>query len=270
MPKSRCRSFLLLIFTGFFMGVAAIAPGVSGGAIAVIFGLYQPITDAIATLFKDMQKKLAFLLPLGLGAAAGMLLFGRLIHHLFFRFAALTCAVFVGLIGGTFPSVIRTAAREGFRRRYLLAAVPCAAAVYWITTLNELQYTAIAAPSHWLMFLCGVILGLGSVLPGTSASFVLMALGLYQPMLATVVAWDIPRMLLLGLGFCATFILFARLMSQLYKIAYGWVSFAVLGMLVGSVLAVLPKPSSVVEGVCTSLLALAAAALSYLLLRIKS
>lgn len=270
MQKQDVRTFLLMTLTGFLMGVAAIAPGISGGAIAVIFGLYEPITAAIGTLWKDFRRKLQFLAPLGVGAAAGMLLFGRLIHFLFSAYTAVTCAVFIGLIAGTLPSVFRTAARDGFRRRYLFAVVPAAAIVVWVTTLQGLQYTVSeTALPHWLMLVCGGILGLGSVLPGTSASFVLMALGVYEPMLAAVNRLDVLRLLCLGVGFCVVFVSLARLLSFVYRKAHGWMSFAVLGMLLGSILPIVPIPTSVTNGILMSVLAVGAAALSYLLLRIK-
>lgn len=271
MEKKSIRTFLLMTLTGFLMGIAAIAPGVSGGAIAVIFDLYEPITEAVGTLWKDFRRKLRFLTPLGIGAALGMLLFGRLIHFLFSEYTAMTCAVFVGLIAGTLPSVFRTAARDGFRLRYLIVTVLFAMLVGWITTLKEIQYSVTeTALSHGWMALCGAILGLGSVLPGTSASFVLMALGVYEPMLAAVNELDILRIALLGVGFGVTFLLLARLVSWVYKKAYGWMSFAVIGMLLGSVYAVLPTPANSVQGVWMIVIAVVAAAVSYGLLCIKS
>ena len=270
MQKRGTRTFLLMTVTGFLMGLAAIAPGISGGAVAVIFGLYEPITAAVGTLWKDFRRKVQFLAPLGIGMALGMLSFGRLILFLFSTYTAVTCAIFIGLIAGTLPSVLRTAARDGFRLRYLLATIPCAALVVWVTTLQGLQHTAgEAALPYWLVLVCGGILGLGSVLPGTSASFVLMALGVYEPMLRAVKDWDVLRLLLIGVGFCAVFLSLARLLNWAYKKAHGWMSFAVFGMLLGSIVPIVPIPTGVGEGVGMCALALGAAALSYLLLRIK-
>ncbi len=270
MQKSDTRTFLLMTVTGFLMGIAAIAPGISGGAVAVIFGLYEPITAAIGTLRKDFRQKVQFLAPLGIGMALGMLLFGRLILFLFSTYTVVTCAVFIGLIAGTLPSVFRAAARDGFRLRYLLAAVPCALAVAWVTTFQGLQYTVIdGALPYWFVLVCGGILGLGSVLPGTSAAFVLMGLGVYEPLLVAVNDLDILRLLLVGVGFCTVFLSLARLLNWAYRKAHGWMSFAVLGMLLGSIWPIIPIPTGVSQGVWMGALALGAAVLSYLLLRIK-
>ncbi len=270
MAKSEMRAFFLMMLTGFLMGIAAIAPGVSGGAIAVVFGLYEPITAAIGTLWKDFRRKVQFLAPLGIGVALGMLLFGRLILFLFSNYTAMTCAVFIGLITGTLPSVFRTAARDGFRWRYLLATVPCALLVAWVTTFQGFQYSVTDGTlPYWLVLVCGGILGLGSVLPGTSAAFVLMGLGVYEPLLVAVNDLDIPRLLLIGLGFGAVFISLARLLGWIYKKAHGWMSFSVVGMLLGSVWPILPIPTSVGEGTIMGVFALGAAVLSYVLLQIN-
>ena len=69
--------------TGFFVGIGAIAPGISGGAIAVVFGLYDRITDAIAHFYRDFKQKMKFLIPLCGGAAVGVLLFSQVIAYLF-------------------------------------------------------------------------------------------------------------------------------------------------------------------------------------------
>ena len=268
MKKNANRSILRMALTGFFIGVAAIAPGISAGAITIVFGLYEPITDAVAHIWRDFRKKLLFLAPLSVGAVAGMLVFGRLITHLFVAYPDLTCALFVGLIVGTLPSVFHTAARDGFRLRYLLATAALAILTVWLTALEQLQYTGAANElPHWLTLVCGGILGLGSVLPGVSASFVLMAMGVYESVLQVLSTPDIPRMLLLGIGFGGVVILFSRLVSWLFKKAHGWMSFAVAGMLVGSIFHVIPTPTANGQGVLVIALMIGGAALSYYLLK---
>ncbi len=269
MKKSETYPFFAMLLTGFFMGIAGIAPGISGGAVAVMFGLYEPIVSAVGTIWVDFRKKALFLLPLGIGAAVGMLLFGRLIHYLLDVYSFLTCSIFVGLIGGTLPSVFREACKGGFRFRYLSAMLLCAAAVVFLSTLRELQYTGGERLPYWIALFCGAVLGLGSVLPGTSMSFLLMALGVYKPLLHAVEIPDIGRLLMVGIGFCAAFFAFARVFGWLYKRVHGWMSFAVAGMLLGSVAPVIPIPQTAVDGAELLLAATLSAGVSYGLLRIK-
>ncbi len=269
MKKRKNSPFLIMMLTGFFMGIAGIAPGISGGAVAVIFGLYEPIVSAVGSIYKDFRSKALFLFPLGIGAAVGVLLFGRLIYYLLDTHAFLTYSIFVGLIGGTLPSVFRDACKCGFRFRYLFAMLLCAVTVAFLSTLRELQYTGGVNLPYWLALLCGGLLGLGSVLPGTSMSFLLMALGVYKPLLHAVEMLDIGRLLMVGIGFCAAFLAFARLLGQMYKKAHGWMSFAVAGMLLGSVVPMIPLPHSVGDGAVLVTAVMLSAVTSYGLLRIK-
>lgn len=270
MEKRKNTNIWLMALTGFFIGIAAIAPGISGGAIAIIFGLYQPITDAIAHIWKDFRQKAKFLLPLAVGAAAGMLLFSRIINFLFLNYHDMVCALFVGLIAGTLPSVFRTASEKGFRVRYLLATAVCAVLVAWLTAMEGLQYRGSSDElPYWLAIVCGGVVGLGSVLPGMSASFFLMSMGVYESMLRALNEFDVLRMLLLGVGFVAVVLLTTRAVSWLYKKAYGWMSFAAAGLLIGSVFNVVPVPKADASGMLLVVLAAGGATLTYFLLRLK-
>ncbi|MBO5797615.1 MAG: DUF368 domain-containing protein [Clostridia bacterium] len=267
--KTETKGTLLRrVLTGFFIGVAAIAPGISGGAIAIAFGLYEPIAQAVAHIFRDFRKHLLFLAPLGAGAVVGVLLSGRVIHRLVGEYPVFTSALFVGLILGTLPSVFSAAARDGFHPRYLLATALLAVLTGWFTTLDQLQYTGTAGELPlWLTVVCGGILGLGTILPGVSASFVLMALGVYEPLLQVLEQMDILRISLLALGFGGVMLLLARLISWLFQKAHGWMSFSVAGMLIGSLVPAIPIPTADWRGVWMVALAAAGGALSYSLLK---
>ena len=83
-PRSQqTKTFFTTAAVGFLMGIGMIAPGVSGGAIAVIFGLYEQITDAVAHFYREFRKKMAFLIPLAIGAGVSVLLFSQIIQFFF-------------------------------------------------------------------------------------------------------------------------------------------------------------------------------------------
>ncbi len=256
--------------TGFLIGIGAIAPGISGGAIAVIFGLYERITDTVAHFYRDFREKLRFLLPLGIGAALGVLLFGRVIEYLFANYNVQLRCLFVGLMLGTLPSVFRTANRDGFRLWYLLPMALCGVGIAWLATREGLGYTGGAEElPFWLAAVCGAVVGFGTIVPGVSASFVLMSWGLYEPMLRALNTLDVWKLLPMGAGFVLLILLFAKLVSYLYKRAYGLMSYAVAGLLLGSIVPVVPPLSMDWATVLSLLLAVIGAALSALLLRVR-
>ena len=269
-PPRKKAAFLKTAGVGFLMGIGAIAPGVSGGAIAVIFGLYEQITDAVSHFYRDFRKKMGFLLPLMLGAGAGVLLFGQIIQYFFTQYNTPTRCLFLGLMIGTLPSVFRSAAKKGFRVRYLPLFIVMAALSILMTLPAGFSYTGgregLTFP---LLLLSGVVIGFGTVVPGVSSSFLLMAAGLYDPLLTVLNTYDLPRLLPVALGFGVFVLLFTRLIHWLYQKAYGFTSFAVCGLLVGSLFPVIPPLKADLASAAAVLLGIAGALLSWYLLRRK-
>ncbi len=266
------KGWMKTLLTGFLIGLGAIAPGISGGAIAVIFGLYHRITDSIAHFYQDFPQKMKFLLPLCLGGGAGVLLFSHVVAYLFAHYNAPVRILFIGLMAGTLPSIFRTAAKEGFHRRYLLAFALAAAATAFVSRLDSVSYiggrVALTFP---VLLACGAVIGFGTIVPGVSSSFLLMAAGLYEPLMNVLTTMELAKLLPLGLGFGLFILLFSRLISFLYRKAYGWVSFTIAGLLVGSIVPVIPTGLSLdwlTAGAC--LLALSGGWLSWYLLRKKA
>ena len=270
MREDKEESLWKIGITGFLIGIGAIAPGISGGAIAVIFGLYERITDTVAHFYRNFKEKLKFLLPLGIGAVLGVLLFGRVIEYLFANYNVQLRCLFVGLMLGTLPSVFRTANRDGFRPWYLLPMALCGIGIAWLATREGFSYTGGAEELPvWLAAVCGAVVGFGTIVPGVSASFILMSWGLYEPMLRALNTFDIWKLLPMAAGFILLVLLFAKLVSFLYKKVYGLMSYAVAGLLLGSIVPVIPPLALDWATGLSLLLAVIGAALSALLLRVK-
>lgn len=153
--------------TGFLIGIGSIAPGVSGGAIAVVFNLYDPITDAVAHFYRDFKNKMKFLVPLCLGAGASILLFSQVIAYFFGHYNVATRCLFVGLMAGTLPSVFHTARRQGFRWWYLLLMLAATAGTIWLSFAHLFVYTGgeegLTFP---ILLICGAVQGFGTIVPG--------------------------------------------------------------------------------------------------------
>lgn len=235
-PEEENAPIWLTVLTGFLVGIGCIAPGISGGAIAVIFGLYSRITDCIAHFYKDFLKKMKFLVPLGIGGVVGILLFGKIIDWMFGSYPVQTSFLFVGLMAGTLPSVFNTANRDGFKGWYLLPMLAGAALTLSLGLLDGISYEGgDAGLSFPILLLAGAVIGFGTIVPGVSSSFILMAAGLYQPLLRVLNDMDIPRLIPVALGFGVFVLLFAKLVDWLYRKAYGLISYIVCGLLLGSI-----------------------------------
>ena len=181
MRMRRQESFWRNALAGLLIGIGCVLPGVSGGVMAVSFGLYRPMLDAVLGIFHDTRRKLLFLAPLALGGAAGLLLGARCLGTAMRLYEKPMLCLFTGFILGGVPDLLAEAEAGGrFRRRWLgalaggvLLALPMALlraqGVERALSLTPLQALAV-----------GLAEGVGTVVPGLSTSFLLMNLGWYQ------------------------------------------------------------------------------------------
>jgi putative membrane protein len=227
---------------GLVIGIGAVAPGVSGGTLAVILGIYEKITHAIADLFNEFWKKVKEFFPLALGGAVGVLGFSNIINYLFHHYEVEVKYLFIGLMIGTFPALRRQADRKGFKLWYLIPfIVMLAAAVLLSPQSSFIAEKNSSAELHFLMLvLCGAIIGFGTIIPGISASFILMYLGTYGIMMEGIARLNPLVLLPAGLGFVISVLGFAKLINMLFEKAYGFTYYAIFGLTAGSILAIFP------------------------------
>ncbi|OQB24136.1 MAG: hypothetical protein BWY11_01310 [Firmicutes bacterium ADurb.Bin182] len=252
-------SFFKRLVAGFVIGVGAILPGVSGGIIAVSMGLYRRMLDAVSELYRHPKKNLEFLLPIGLGGAAGLVLTGRLLEWVLNNWRMPVLYLFMGLVAGGIPTLIREGnKRNGFKKRYLMASVLGALFIAVIAALNN-RYTGGAAWdfNYLTAFFCGGVIAVGTVIPGISTSFILIFLGIYDAFLISLNRFQILYLLSAALGFVAVagvLIVFVRKMFDKHP---GWCYYAVTGFLSVSTVIIFPGfELSFMQFVCILLFAL--------------
>jgi len=234
--------FLSNFIKGLAVGIGAIIPGVSGGTLAVIFGIYEKLTDTIANIFTEFKSNLRFLLPVALGAGIGILAFGRIMKYMLENHNTEIRYLFIGLIAGTFPEMFKQANKHGFKNRYILpfATTLLITIVFTVLENRNISIAATSQPSMVQLVIYGAIIGFGTIIPGISASVILMYIGGYQVLLDAVSNINIAVLIPAGLGFILSVILFAKLISLLFKNAYGFTYYAVLGFVLGSILPIFP------------------------------
>ena len=227
---------------GLVIGIGAIAPGVSGGTLAILLGVYEEITEALAHIFTDFKKKVFKYAPMALGIVLGVLVFSRVIHYLFENFEIPVKYLFIGLMVGTFPSLKKQADKQGFRYRYLIIFI-----LSFVVTLllSKMEGSAVRAVSHarpGLLHtaLYGAIVGLGTLLPGISTSFILMYLGVYPVLLEGLSGLDLSVLIPAGIGAVLSILVFAKIINLLFQKAYGYTYYAIFGFTIGSVFSIFP------------------------------
>ncbi len=239
--NNRVIDWFIRLVKGIMVGIGFITPGLSGGVLAVVFGLYEPLMRFLGNLREKFLKNLTFFLPVGIGGVLGILAFSAVIDFAFSNYAAQFTWLFIGFISGTFPSLLKTSGKQGRKSYHWMILVLVTALTYffmrWMETINNVAL----APSfiNWLM--SGALIGLGVVVPGMSPSNFLIYLGLYQPMASGIRQLDFGVIIPLVLGVVICVFTFARFVSWLFKKSFTFMYHFILGIVVGSTLAIIPS-----------------------------
>jgi putative membrane protein len=237
-------SILGLIWRGLLMGLAEVVPGVSGGTIALITGIYSHLVNCLASLsFASVRllttprafyehHRLGFLLPLIAGMVVGIWLFAQLIVVLLERFQPVVWAFFFGVIATSVVVVGKNRSPKMLLTYGLLGLV----ASLLLTHAGQLT----AQPSPLLFFLAGMIAVSAWILPAISGSYLLLILGLYEPMLEAVRQLDLVSLASLGAGCVVGLLLFIRALKWVLEHHYERLLSLLTGFLLGSVLNLWP------------------------------
>jgi putative membrane protein len=252
---------LKLAAIGVIFGIANVIPGVSGGTIAVVFGIYERLIALITLRVKHILSEWKFWLPFVLGAGAGIILFSKVITFLFDRFPMQTAWCFIGIVAGSIPMLWRRMVHPLFdasaadaaappaekkipRASAVIAAVIAFAAIIALSFLSPEDSRSVHAEFSpalaALLFASGVLGAVAMIIPGISGSFFLVVIGTYATVIASVSDFNIPLIIPTGLGIVAGLLAGAALIRLLLKkvphATYG----AIVGLVAGSIPAIFP------------------------------
>jgi putative membrane protein len=241
LPNSQIIDWFIRLVKGALVGIGAIVPGLSGGVLAVVFGIYEPMMRFLANLRVKFIKNVLFFLPIGIGGVLGVVGFSAVVDYAFTHFAAQFTWLFIGFISGTFPSLYKTSGKEGRKPWHWLLLLGMAVGtfyyMFWMETIRNVTLT----PNIWLWLLSGLLMGLGLVVPGMSPSNFLIYLGLYQPMASGIRQLDLGVIIPIVIGVVICILIFAKLISWLFNKAYPFMYHLILGIVVGSTAAIIPR-----------------------------
>ncbi|HNZ61547.1 MAG TPA: DUF368 domain-containing protein [Paludibacteraceae bacterium] len=231
--------WFIRLIKGIIVGIGFILPGLSGGVLAVILGIYDRIIKFLSDLRKDFVQNVFYFIPVVIGGAIGIVLFSILVEKAFGNYAAQFICLFVGFVGGTFPSLYRTAGKQGRRTKDIIIFIFSTFFIFGLMLLGGQQLTEVA-PNIPVWLGSGALIGLGVIVPGMSPSNFLIYFGLYDKMATGIKDFDFAVIIPLLVGFAVCVLLFAKLAAYLFRKFYPEMYHFILGMVVGSSLAIFP------------------------------
>ncbi|ARI78871.1 DUF368 domain-containing protein [Halobacillus mangrovi] len=233
------------IYRGMIMGASDVVPGVSGGTIAVVLGIYDRLIAAINGIFsREWKKHLKFLVPLGLGIGISIVLLARLIEWLFEHYPGPTKFFFLGLIIGVIPYLVyKGDVKNQFKGKHylllLIGAALVASMVFFQTSEGE-QMQNFTFSTYILLFFSGWIASSAMILPGISGSFILLIIGVYSTVVGGISDFRFDIIAVVGLGILFGIIVMSKIV-KFFLDNYTSGTFAVIiGLVIGSVFVIFP------------------------------
>ena len=256
---------VILVLKGFFMGIANVIPGVSGGTIALILGIYEEFIGAINTIFKKFKENLKFLVPVFIGMGLSIITTSKIVGYSYEHYPLPTILFFVGLVFGGIPMLVRNVkGKRGSKNinNYIIALLTFALVIFmssyelFFGIGYKVDFESMNLFGYILLFLVGVIAAATMVIPGISGSLVLMILGYYYPVINTIngvlkndVFHNLMVLGVFGIGVVVGIVLISKLIDYLFKKYKIKTYFGVLGFVVASIIAIPLSACSKLESI---------------------
>lgn len=184
---------LILFIKGIVLGVAFVIPGVSGGTLAVLLGIYEELIEAASNFYKsiaDFKKYFMYLLPIGLGIIFSVAVFAKLIKFGLDKAPIITILIFLGMIIGGIPALVRNVKGTKINLKdmtlMLVGLIIVISMLIFHKSNSNVVLTNMSITGYITLFLVGAIAAVTMVVPGISGSFTLMLIGYYEPILNLV------------------------------------------------------------------------------------
>jgi len=259
--------YVRLFFIGVAMGIANIIPGVSGGTIAVVFGIYSQLMEALGNFVSDRKHRkehIVFLAILFSGSLIAVVALAGLLSWAYENYPLMTVYFFMGLILGSIPVVFRSHSDMTPTLGRGSAFILGAAAVVMLTLLQSpgmensgvvTVFNNYVVTDYFLFLISGIIAASAMIIPGVSGSFILILLGAYWTVLGALS--NLPQLLLkqglagdvlvrlyilgsLGIGVVIGILGFSRVMDKALKNYPAITLYAILGLILGSFYQIFP------------------------------
>ena len=192
--NNKTKSNLMILFKGFIIGSSMSVPGVSGGTMAILLGIYDKLISAISNFTKDIKKNFFFLLKFCIGAAAGIGTLAFLITWLLEKFPFPVSFFFLGAVIGGIPALYQKAQIDKIKVSsvmYFLIGLVIVISIGFLPVGNFNISSDSGFVFYLMQLFVGIIIALALVLPGISTSHMLLVLGMYDTMLLAITEFDL-------------------------------------------------------------------------------
>ena len=237
---------VLRVLQGALIGLGAVLPGISGGVLCVVFGIYKPIMELLSHPIKNFKTHVPKLLPVIIGLGIGFMGVAKLLSFFLEKYPAPSVCLFVGLIAGMMPSLFREAGEQGRTKGSFISLIVAMGVVFAL--LLGLQYSSIQVVPNfgWYLF-CGFCLALSVIAPGMSFSTLLMPLELYTPFIDGIGNFHMDVLIPGGIGALITVIALAKAVNALFERHYSLAFHAIIGIVIAATVMIIPFPSFAVS-----------------------
>jgi putative membrane protein len=232
---------------GFFIGVANVIPGVSGGTMAVVFGVYEMMVEVLSLNFHRLKQYFIPLIVLFLGIVTGILGFAQVMGFLLENYANLTYTVFVGIIIGSFPLIAKLSHFNEFDKVNILGFIATTVLVslmiiFQDRSLGDINVEILTLPKIIGLLIASSLSTITMIIPGVSGSMLLVMIGYYSAIFSYIIRGLVfPHLIVVLVGMVVGLVLGSKLMSLLLKKYSKFIYHVILGLIVGSTWSIVPS-----------------------------
>lgn len=200
--KNKLKSNLDIILKGFIIGSSMSVPGVSGGTMAILLGIYDKLIGAISNFLKDIKGNIIFLIKVCIGAGIGIFSLAFVIKWLLDKFPLPVSFFFLGAVIGGIPALYKKTKETSLKISsgvYFLIGLVIVISIGYIPVGNFDISSGSGLSYYFMLLVTGIIIALALVLPGISTSHMLLVLGMYDTLILAITKFDLVYIGILGI-----------------------------------------------------------------------
>lgn len=237
--EAKTKDWLLRFVKGMFIGSGFILPGVSGGALAAIFGIYERIISFLAHITRNFKENVLFFIPVGLGGITGVFLLSFVVSFLLGTYETIILWFFVGCIIGTVPALWKEAGKKGRNKREIIILVVSFTLGFLFLWKGSGLFSQVDQ-NFFTWIIAGGLIGLGMIVPGLSPSNFLVYMGMYKAMSDGIKDLNLSVIIPIGIGGIITVLGLSKVMDYIFSKAYPQLFHFILGIVFASTVMIIP------------------------------